>query len=56
MSIKRYMYFIVALTKQGRLVDGYVRGTSVAAAMDTFIDQNSLAGQIQEYKFCLVKD
>lgn len=53
--MKIYTYFIVALTKQGKLVDAYVRATSIALALDKFISQLDLAGSIVDYKFC-VKD
>lgn len=53
---KRFEYFIVALTKNNKLVSGYVMGESIADAMDVFIDQHDLQAQIVEYKFCLRRE
>lgn len=55
MTSKKYTYFVVALTKQGKLVDAYVRAESISVALDKFISQLDLAGNIQDFKFC-VKD
>lgn len=54
--VKQYEFFIVALTKQGKLIDAYVRATSISNAMDKFIDQLDLGGMIAEYKFCLRRE
>ena len=53
---KEYEFFIVALTKQGKLVDAYVKASSSAKAVDKFIDQLDLAGSIVEYRFCVRKE
>lgn len=50
---KRYEFFIVALTKQGKLIDAYVFAESISDALDKFIDQLGLEGNILEYKFCI---
>jgi hypothetical protein len=49
-----FIYFVVVLTKQGRLVASHVRATSVSEALDKMISQNELAGNIVEFKHCLV--
>lgn len=46
-------FFIVALTKQGKLVDAYVKARSSSEALDKFIDALDLAGSIVDYKFCI---
>lgn len=56
MSEKRYEYFIVALTKQGKLVDAFVRAKSISEALDKFIDQLDLRGGIIEYRFCIRRE
>ena len=53
---KEYEFYIVALTKQGRLVDAYVKATSISQALDKFIDQLDLAGMIAEYRFCVRRE
>ncbi len=53
---KEYEFFIVALTKQGKLIDAYVKATSISNAMDKFIDQLDLAGMIAEYRFCVRRE
>ena len=55
-SGKQYEFFIVALTNRGKLISAYVRASSIANAMDKFIDQLDLAGMIVEYKFCVRKE
>lgn len=47
-------YFIVVLTKQGKLVDAYVNARSVSEALDKMIAQLDLAGNIAEFKFTRV--
>lgn len=53
---RTYEFFIVILTKQGKLVDAHVRGTSIAHALDKMIDQLDLAGQVLDYKFCVRRE
>lgn len=53
---KDYNYYFVILTKQGKLLDVRVRAPSVAVALDRIVEINSLAGQVQDYKFTLVPD
>jgi len=53
---KKYEYFIVALTKQGKLVSDYIRANSIADAMDIFLERNDLEQSIEDYKFCLRKE
>lgn len=48
-------YFIVVLTKQGKLLDAYVSAKSLSEALDKLIGQFDLAGNIQDFKFCLVR-
>lgn len=54
--IKQYEFFIVALTKQGKLIDAYVRATSISNAMDKFVDQLDLGGMIAEYRFTVRRE
>jgi hypothetical protein len=53
---KEYEYFIVVLTKQGRLIDWYVTVPSIADALDKFIGAKDLAGNVEEYKFCIRRE
>jgi hypothetical protein len=48
-------FFIVILTKQGKLLDAYVNARSISEALDKFIAQYDLAGNIAEFKFCIVR-
>lgn len=52
-DLKKYEFFVVILTKQGRLVDANVIATSLSEALDKVIDQLDLAGNIVDYKFCI---
>ncbi len=54
--VKQYEFFIVVLTKQGKLIDAYVRATSISNALDKMIDQLDLGGMIEQYKFCLRRE
>lgn len=56
MSERRYEYFIVALTKQGKLVDASVLAKSISEALDKFIDQLDLRGVIIDYRFCIRRE
>lgn len=49
-------YYIVALTKQGNLVDAYVIAKSVSEALDKFIDRLDLRGNISDFRFCVQRD
>lgn len=53
MQNKRYEFFIVVLTKQGKLIDASVVAPSVSEALDKVIDRLDLAGNIVDYKFCI---
>lgn len=55
MEATRSCYFIVVLTKQGKLLDAYVSAKSLSEALDKLIGQFDLAGNIQDFKFCLVR-
>ncbi|NJL54107.1 hypothetical protein HC928_02325 [bacterium] len=52
----RTQYFIVVLTNQGKLISDFILASSIAGAMDLFIDYYNLAGQIVDYKFCVKDD
>jgi hypothetical protein len=54
--VKEYEFYIVALTKQGKLVDAYVKATSISNALDKLIDQLDLPGMIVEYRFCVRRE
>lgn len=54
MDAVQVCYFIVVLTKQGRLLDAYVKGRSISEALDKLIAQLDLAGNIAEFKFTRV--
>lgn len=53
---KKYEYFIVALTKTGKLVSGTIVARSFSYAYDRFLDVNDLAGQVEDYRFCIRRD
>jgi hypothetical protein len=53
---KEYEYFIVILTAQGHLSDGYYKGKSIAEALDKMIDQRDLKGQVKEFKWCVRRE
>lgn len=54
MNKQQYVYFIVLLTKQGKLLDAYVRGASISEAMDKLLGQLDLKpGDLVDFKFCL---
>lgn len=55
-NAKQYEYFIVALTRSGKLVADTVTGRSFSYAYDTFLSTHDLAGQVAEYKFCIRVD
>jgi hypothetical protein len=46
-------YFLVFLTKQGKLLDCTTRAKSLTEALDKCIGALDLAGNIQDYKFCV---
>lgn len=52
----KYEFYIVVLTKQGRLLDFYAKASSIADALDRMIDQFDLAGNIENFKYCIRKE
>lgn len=55
-SSKEYEFFIVVLTKQGKLVDAYVKATSIANALEKLIDRLDMSGMVAEYRFCVRRE
>lgn len=51
-----YEFYFVVLTKQGKLIDVYVKAPSSAEALDKIVDRFDLGGNIADYKFCIRRD
>ena len=51
-----FEYYFVILTKQGKLIDVYVKAPSPAEALDKIIDRFDLGGSIADYKFCIRRE
>lgn len=50
-----YMFFVVVLTKQGKLMDAHVRARSRAEALDKFIAVHNLERQVADYRVAVTQ-